>query len=83
MCVEKPSYYYSKNIRDASVDEMNTFAGLRIYMAYLCMKLSYQITGQVTFFHVVYEQDVNIDKMNTNTEYCMVGIFSTISSNFI
>jgi hypothetical protein len=49
---------------DASVDEMEAFTGLRIYTAYL-----YQ--GQVkelASLHVLHEQDVDIDKTDTNTE---------------
>lgn len=63
-CMQKSHYYYSKNIMDASVDEMEAFTGLRIYTAYL-----YQ--GQVkelASLHVLHEQDVDIDKTDTNTE---------------
>ena len=39
---EKPNCYYSKNFKDASVEEMKAFVGLRIYMEYLCIKPSYR-----------------------------------------
>lgn len=40
MHAEKPNYYYPKNIKDASLDGMKAFLGLRIY-EYLCIKTSY------------------------------------------
>lgn len=33
MNAEMPNYYYSKNLKDDSVDEMKAFIGLRIYMS--------------------------------------------------
>ncbi|GFS04879.1 PiggyBac transposable element-derived protein 4-like [Elysia marginata] len=38
----KPNSYHAKNYKDASVEEMKAFIGLRIYMEYICIKPSYR-----------------------------------------
>ena len=42
MKVERPTYYYCRNYKDASVEEMKAFFGLRLYMEYICVKPSYK-----------------------------------------
>lgn len=40
--IAKPNSYNAKNFKDATVEEMKAFLGLKIYMEYLCIKPSYR-----------------------------------------
>ena len=39
---DKPNFYHAKNVTDTTVQEMKAFVGIRLYMEYCCIKLSYR-----------------------------------------
>ena len=39
---DKPNFYHAKNFTDTTVQEMKAFVGIRLYMEYCCIKLSYR-----------------------------------------
>ena len=64
---DKPNFYHAKNFTDTTVQEMKAFVGIRLYMEYCCLKLSYRdywniegtdFVGFAPNYHTVMTRDI-------------------------